>query len=76
MEMLVNFLVAALGILVLLSGWIFVQHITRGYSERHPEFGPAREEGGGCGGLFCLCQNGQDCPKEKLKQAIRRKHPH
>ena len=73
MEILVNFLIAFLGIMILLTGWIVVQHLARGFAERHPEFGPAREEGGGCGGLFCLCQNGQNCPKEKLKEALRLK---
>ncbi|UCB54959.1 MAG: chemotaxis protein [Thiotrichales bacterium] len=48
-----DFIIAIVGILLLLSGWLFVQHLARWYAARHPEFGPAREEGGGCG--HCLC---------------------
>jgi len=33
--------------------WVAVQHAARQFAARHPEFGPAREEGeescGGCG---------------------------
>ena len=75
METLITYAIAMLIILALLGGWVIVQHITRSFAERHPEFGPAREEGGGCGGIFCLCKNGQECPKEKFKKALRR-NPH
>ena len=37
-------------ILLALLGWIRVQQAARDYAARHPEFGPAKEEGGGCGG--------------------------
>jgi len=30
-----------------------VQYIARAYALKHPEFGPAREEGGGCGTSHC-----------------------
>jgi hypothetical protein len=47
-------------ILLALLGWIRVQQAARDYAARHPEFGAAREEGGGCGG-GCACSGGQ-CP--------------
>jgi hypothetical protein len=37
-------------IFILLSGWIVVQQVAKIYARRHPEFGPCREEGSGCGG--------------------------
>lgn len=76
MESLLKYALTILIILALLAGWIAVQHLSRKFADRHPEFGPAREEGSGCGGLFCLCKNGQDCPKDKLRQALRRKQSH
>ncbi|MGC9451105.1 MAG: chemotaxis protein [Oceanipulchritudo sp.] len=69
--MIFTYLITILVILGLLAGWIAVQHLARLFASRHPELGPAREEGGGCGGLFCLCKDGQACPKEKLKKAVR-----
>ena len=61
-----DFIIAIVGVLLLLSGWLFVQQLARWYAARHPEFGPAREEGGGCG--HCLCgSNG--CDKEKKRKA-------
>ena len=68
--MIFNFLIACVLILSLLAGWVGVQHLARLYAARHPEFGPAREEGGGCGGLFCLCKGSEDCPREALKKAV------
>ena len=59
--MILNTLIAFLVILGLLSGWIGVQHLARIYAARHPEFGPAREEGGSC--LFCLCKDSLACPR-------------
>ena len=50
-------------ILLLLAGWILVQHLSRLFAARHPELGPAREEGGSC--LLCLCGSNGDCPKKK-----------
>lgn len=44
-----NYLIAIVGILFLLAGWLLVQTITRLYAQRHPEFGPWREDGKGCG---------------------------
>ena len=68
--MLMTYLITILIILGLMAGWICVQHLARTYAERHPELGPAREEGGGCGGLFCLCKDRGACPKEAIKKAF------
>ncbi len=51
-----QYLVAMLAVPVLLIGWLLVQKITRKYAESHPEYGPYREEGGGCG-KTCGCKN-------------------
>lgn len=59
--MILNTLIAFLVILGLLLGWVAVQHLARTYAERHPEFGPAREEGGSC--FFCLCGNRANCTR-------------
>lgn len=63
---MVTYLIAMLIILALLAGWVGVQHLSRAFARRHPEYGPPREEGAGCG-LFCLCRNRQSCPRSQLK---------
>ena len=55
--MLEALLAAGVTLLVLL-GWIGVQQLARRFAARHPEFGPAREEGSGCG-AGCNCAGGQ-----------------
>lgn len=65
--MIVTYLFSMLVILALLAGWVAVQHLARRFAARHPEFGPAREEGSGCGGLFCLCRDQGSCPKRLLR---------
>ena len=62
-----DFLIASIIVLVLLSGWLFVQHLARWYAARHPEFGPAREEGSGCG-KSCLCTGGS-CERRVQRNA-------
>ena len=57
--MLINYLLAIGLVMVLLLGWCTIQNLARIYARRHPEFGPAREEGGGCG-LSCQCTNPGD----------------
>lgn len=57
-----DLIIAILGIPLLALFWISVQHITRHYSQRHPEFGEHREEGGGCGSS-CGCSGSGKCPK-------------
>ena len=61
-----DFIIAIVGIMLLLSGWLFVQFLARWYAARHPEFGPAREEGGGCG--HCLC-GANGCDKRAKREA-------
>lgn len=51
-------LIAILIIFLMLSGWVVVQQTTRRFAARHPEFGPAREEGSGCG---FLCHHSHRC---------------
>ena len=65
---MVDFIIASVAILMLLSGWLFVQHLARRYAARHPEFGPAREEGSGCG-KSCMCAGGR-CSNESRPQDV------
>lgn len=37
-------------LLLLLLGWVTVERVYRLFARRHPELGPFRREGGGCGG--------------------------
>ncbi|MDJ0880459.1 MAG: hypothetical protein QNJ56_02315 [Gammaproteobacteria bacterium] len=62
---MVDFIIAILAILMLLSGWIVVQHLANVYASKHPELGPARQEGGGCG-KSCLC-SGNQCKNKTVK---------
>jgi hypothetical protein len=55
---MLDYLLAAIVIFLLLLGWVTVQQISRRFARRHPEFGPAQEEGGGCT-HSCLCQFSQ-----------------
>ena len=57
-----DYFLAMLVIVVVLAGWVAVQHLARGFAARHPEFGPAREEGSGCGSS-CLCRGGTACSR-------------
>lgn len=65
--MIANFLIATLLIFGLLAAWIGVQHWARSFAERHPEFGPAREDGHGC--LFCLCRDSDRCVKQLFRKS-------
>ncbi len=60
--MIGKFLIAMLVILCMLLGWIAVQQFSRAFARRHPEFGPAREEGGGCGSS-CGCHGKTSCKR-------------
>jgi hypothetical protein len=64
---MVDFIIAMAAILLFLGGWILVQEKSREFARRHPEFGPAREEGGGCG-TSCLCSKGGSCRKRTQEQ--------
>ncbi len=50
-------LAAMLLVPALLLGWLLVQELSRRFARAHPELGPFREEGGGCGGN-CACRGG------------------
>ena len=58
-----NYLIAMSLTLCLVLTWVLVQHFARWYAMKHPEFGPAREEGGGCGGGNCSCHNSARCQR-------------
>ena len=57
-----DYLIAMAGVLGLLLGWVWVQQLARNFARRHPEFGPAREEGGGCGSS-CSCSARDRCER-------------
>lgn len=67
---MVDFFIASLGIGLLLIGWLAIQQFASHYAARHPEFGPAREEGSGCG-KSCLCDGGS-CARREAHEAA---HP-
>ncbi len=45
-----------------LIAWVLVQQAARKYAARHPEFGPVKEEGLGCG-KTCGCKT--SCKQEE-----------
>jgi hypothetical protein len=61
----VDYLIAMGLILLALLGWIKVQQLARNFAARHPEFGPAKEEGGGCSS-GCSCSSGQCSAKREI----------
>ena len=52
-----KFLLASAVILLVLMGWIWVDRAYQAFARRHPDLGPYREPGGGCGG-GCSCSGG------------------
>ncbi len=68
-----TYAVTVLIILGALAGWIGIQHLARVFATRHPEFGPLREEGGGCG-LNCQCQDRQSCTERTFIGSQEREH--
>lgn len=48
--------------------WVVVQECARRFARRHPEFGPAREEGGECG-VSCSCANWKTCRERDCASA-------
>jgi|GEM_PF-345256 len=70
--MLQNFITACILIFCLMAGWVIIQYLARAFAAKHPELGPAREEGGGCGGLFCHCATpAADCKRKQLTEAYK-----
>lgn len=65
-DALLNMGLAAGLILLALLGWIRVQQLARAFAARHPELGPAKEEGGGCGGS-CSCSAGHCSAKPEIR---------
>ena len=61
---MLDFLIAMVAIFSALMGWIWVQQLARRFAERYPQFGPAREEGSGCG-RSCMCAGGTCSKKDK-----------
>ena len=55
-----TYLITVAIILFLMLLWITVQSLARQFAKEHPEFGPPREEGGGCG-LSCHCTDRSAC---------------
>lgn len=58
--MFLKMLITVSLIMLLMLGWVSVQRLARLFAARHPQFGPAREEGGGCG-KSCGCSGGGSC---------------
>jgi len=57
----IDFLIAPALIFLILGGWVLIQHLSRIFAQKHPELGPAKEEGGGCGSHNC-----QHCNEHKI----------
>jgi hypothetical protein len=49
--MLVQLIAATVLPLVLMLAWIQIQRMARAFAQAHPEAGPLRLVGGGCGGV-------------------------
>ena len=67
-EMIIKYLTAMAFMLIFLSIWLLVQRLSQKVASELPEFGKAREEGGGCGGSGkCNCNSVKDCSQRKVK---------
>ena len=58
-----TYLSAVLVIFAVFAGWLGVQHLARVFARRHPEFGPVRDDAGGCGSC-CGCSRANECRNE------------
>ncbi len=68
MEIVFRYFIAMAFMLVFIFIWHMVQKLSRKVAADHPEFGQAREEGGGCGGGGkCNCSNIKNCINPKIK---------
>lgn len=68
---MLDYLLAAVLILLILLGWILVQYSARRFAVRHPEFGPAKEEGSGCGS-GCACGKQAQCTQRNKNIGVDR----
>jgi len=59
---MIEYLTAIAVIFVLMLGWLLVQSLGRSFARRHPEFGPLREDGDGCGSR-CGCAGKGQCKR-------------
>ncbi len=55
MNLLGKLLAVFVFLTLLMAGWVLVQAAARRVAARHPEAGPYREAGGGCGGACGSC---------------------
>ncbi len=58
-----NLLITITIIFSMLIAWVFIQQIARKYAANHPDLGPVKEEGLGCG-KTCGCKT--SCKQEDL----------
>ncbi len=73
-DLFIRYFIAMFFMLGALFLWVLVQKYSRKFASEHPELGPAREEGGGCGsGGKCNCGSIKECNNPKIKQKIREK---
>ncbi len=61
---MLDYLIALIIFPALLMGWLVVQNMSRRFAAAYPQFGPAREEGGGCG-KNCGCSGKTACKNER-----------
>lgn len=75
MELITRYLLAMCVLLLVLFLWVSVQKLSRKFAAAHPEFGPIREEGGGCGsGGKCNCGHKKSCNKAVHKETNKQLH--
>lgn len=60
--MLLKLISTMVVILLLMLGWVLVQHMARLFARRHPEFGAYREDGS-CGSGECNCGHADSCER-------------
>lgn len=73
--MITKMLIAIIAVFCLLLGWLVVQSLNRLFAKNHPELGPAREEGQGCG-TSCGCHNKASCKKQNsMKDQVNSTNP-
>ena len=72
MEVVLRYILAMSFMLAVLLLWFMVQKLSRKVAAQHPEFGSAREEGGGCGGGGkCNCSSINYCSNPKIKHKFK-----